>query len=175
MMPRAGAHYHSMYASILAPYRHRTGLVMAEVGANQGDSLNTWVKYFGDSLKKIFGLRYGISDSMMHPCEGAHCSKIKIIDSDQSKLSELRKFVRESLGSETIPRAEHALSLAKGQAKPGSAEREAARLADKAFPRWAADRLWDTTSSSTTAATCRSTCCSRSATCGRTCAPAGCT
>ena len=158
--PHGGAHYHALYAQILAPYRYRRGLVMAKIGANQGDSLNTWVKYFGDSLTKVYGMRYGISDAMMHPCAGAFCSKVKIIDGDQSKLSGLKGFVEQSIGNGPLPRALHdpwqqtgSKGLGRKQAwKNGQNDDPQTKIRRRAhehevarFTQWAMDPAWAST------------------------------
>lgn len=97
------ANYHLMYDVALLPYRHKRDIVILEVGANKGDSLQLWAEYFS-TPKAIFGMRYGISDSqMIAMCQEKNCDKIRIVDADQSKVSNLRKFINQTLGSSGAP------------------------------------------------------------------------
>ena len=98
-----GAHYHNLYAEISAPYRHVNGLKVCEIGVDTGGSMNFWLHLFPDAAS-VDGLRYGRSDADLLPCQASSsCNKLKIVDADQSRLSSLEYFVKETLGSLARP------------------------------------------------------------------------
>lgn len=53
-------HYERYYERWLAPYRHKSGVVLLEIGAQYGRSLKMWSDYFVDP-SLILGLAYGKS------------------------------------------------------------------------------------------------------------------
>jgi hypothetical protein len=92
-----------MYAQVAAPYRNKKDIKVCEIGVDTGGSMNFWLSFFSNAAS-VDGIRFGRKDEDLHPCESGgspeNCHKLKIIDADQSKSSDLRRFIKEALGTE---------------------------------------------------------------------------
>jgi len=100
--------YHFAYARHFAPFKEDK-VTLLEIGANQGDSLHAWAAWFPNAAS-IWGLRYGKTDKQMIKCSHHMCSKVRIIDGDQSNSTDLNRLTATAFGSSWTPPA--ALSAA---------------------------------------------------------------
>jgi hypothetical protein len=88
-------HYERYYESWLAPFRSKHGLIMAEIGAEQGRSLKAWAEYF-DFPKRIVGVAYGESSQGVESVGEGYASagvvELSILRGDQSKKETMDKL-----------------------------------------------------------------------------------
>jgi len=97
---RSTHHYDRFYEVFLSPYRTVNNLNFLEIGADQGQSMIAWAKYFPEA-ELIEGVRYGVAtDSQKLACEsiglGQDCPHIKIVDGDQNDPVFLKTIAKES-------------------------------------------------------------------------------
>ncbi|CAE7532379.1 elmMI [Symbiodinium natans] len=75
--------YHRYYEKWLAPFQHKPGFKLAEIGAERGGSLHAWSRYFSQAAL-ICGIAYGhLSENV--ESKATSWDKVVVLRGDQSK------------------------------------------------------------------------------------------
>jgi len=115
-MHKATVHgYHSFYEEAFAPFRHKRGLRLLEIGLDKGESLLMWLKYFTDPAndgiqgldceKTFYGNGRGRGcadgDAILAECLRQHvdgCDRLRFFYGSQDDQAFLKRLVREGAG-----------------------------------------------------------------------------